>query len=232
MRPSTRRQVRLQSVERQSPSAGSGEQRQAGDDRAAADLLRGRLRRDEQRREPGEHRAPGPHRAKYGRRRRHACSGSSGITRVLGDDRHEVRVAAPARDDVQVDVVGDAGAGRAAQVHAQVDAVRPVLLAKRPLEPAREAHQLGELLGGGLAERAQVALRRHHHVPAGVGVEVHHHEAQLAACARRAGPPRPSRRAPGTARSPPPRPGSSRRPSSTACRAAPPRYERSTWLAS
>ena len=39
------------------------------------------------------------------------------------DDRHEIRVARPARHEVDVDVVDDAGAGRAAEVDADVDAL-------------------------------------------------------------------------------------------------------------
>ena len=41
----------------------------------------------------------------------------------VGEHRHEVRVAAPARHDVQVPVVGDAGAGDAAEVPAEVEAL-------------------------------------------------------------------------------------------------------------
>ena len=43
------------------------------------------------------------------------------------EHRHEVRVARPARDDVQVDVVDDPGAGGAAEVPADVVPLRPVL---------------------------------------------------------------------------------------------------------
>ena len=59
------------------------------------------------------------------------------LEQVLGEDLHvrehghEVRVARPARDDVQVDVVRDAGAGDAAEVPAEVEAARPVDAAER-----------------------------------------------------------------------------------------------------
>src|SRR2546423_3920541 len=61
---------------------------------------------------------------------------------MLGDDtdvfehRHEVRVAAPARHVVQMDVVDDAGAGDAAQVPAQVEALGCIRRVQR-LEPDR-----------------------------------------------------------------------------------------------
>ena len=50
--------------------------------------------------------------------------------RVAGD-RHEVVVGRPARDDVQVDVVGEAGAGDLTLVDAEVEAVGVVGLAQR-----------------------------------------------------------------------------------------------------
>ena len=46
----------------------------------------------------------------------------------LADDGHEVGVAVPARNDVEVQVIEDAGAGRLAEVDADVDAVRRVRL--------------------------------------------------------------------------------------------------------
>ena len=49
----------------------------------------------------------------------------------LADHRHEVRVAAPPRNDVPVQVVGDPGAGDPAEVHPDVEPVRSRLLAQR-----------------------------------------------------------------------------------------------------
>ena len=52
---------------------------------------------------------------------------------ALADHRHEVGVAVPARHEVHVQVIGDAGAGRPAQVDADVDPLRLVGLgAARP----------------------------------------------------------------------------------------------------
>ena len=67
------------------------------------------------------------------------------LEQVLGDHlhvrehRHEVRVAGPARDDVQMDVVGDPRAGDSAEVPAEVEAVRPVDAGERVDGVAREA---------------------------------------------------------------------------------------------
>src|SRR5262245_13270879 len=42
----------------------------------------------------------------------------------VANDGHEVRVTAPARHQMHVDVMDDACAGRTAEVHADVDALR------------------------------------------------------------------------------------------------------------
>ena len=57
----------------------------------------------------------------------------------VGEHRHEARVAGPARDDVQMHVVLDAGAGDPAEVPAEVEAVRRVLRAsaRSPRRPRR-----------------------------------------------------------------------------------------------
>src|SRR5436190_188519 len=60
----------------------------------------------------------------------------------LTDDRHEARVAVPARDDVEVHVVLDAGARHAAQIPAEVEAMRAVLLAQCLDGARREAVDL------------------------------------------------------------------------------------------
>src|SRR5262249_10808186 len=74
-----------------------------------------------------------------------------GLAQILGqdarlaDDRHEIGVAGPARHEVDVDVIDDAGAGRAAEIDADVDPLRRVRFGERDLGVAREAHQLRAL---------------------------------------------------------------------------------------
>ena len=206
VRPSTRCHVPPQSDERHSPSAVPAKSvsvvttglprrppraRRAGPRPATAREQREQARADA--------RAPS-HRAKYGRSRWQACAG------LLGNHARPpttvMKFVSPLQrgHDVQVDVIGDARAGRCAQVHPEVDAVGVVDLPEHLLEPPREDHHLRELLRRRLAERAHVPPRRHHHVTAVVGVQVHHHEVQLAAVTTsRSAPPSP--RARGTARS-------------------------------
>ena len=44
----------------------------------------------------------------------------------VGEHRHEVRIAGPPRDDVEMDVVGDTRAGDPAEVPAEVEAGRAI----------------------------------------------------------------------------------------------------------
>jgi hypothetical protein len=50
----------------------------------------------------------------------------------MTDDRHEVRVAAPPRDHVLMQVLGDAGAGDGPEVDADVETVGTAGKAQRP----------------------------------------------------------------------------------------------------
>src|SRR5436190_11460530 len=76
----------------------------------------------------------------------------------VGEDRHEVRVPCPARDDVQVDVVDDPGARDPPEVPPEVESLRPHH-APQHLEACRsETLDLERLL---VAERAEVSLVTH-----------------------------------------------------------------------
>src|SRR5437879_3398054 len=82
---------------------------------------------------------------------------------------HEARVAVPARDNVQMDVVLDPGAGNTADVPAEVEAVRRVLGTERVECARREAMHLGRLRIGERAEVIGVPLRGNEHMPGRVG---------------------------------------------------------------
>src|SRR5688500_14094639 len=66
----------------------------------------------------------------------------------VADDGHEIRVAGPAGDDVLVEVAGDAGAGAAAEVGAEVKTLRGEGALEQP-EDARRLLSEVELLGVG-----------------------------------------------------------------------------------
>ena len=61
----------------------------------------------------------------------------------VGDNRHEVSIALPARDDVNMQVIIDASAGRLADVHPDVKPLRAHSLAGELGEICHLMHQLG-----------------------------------------------------------------------------------------
>src|ERR1700744_2332278 len=65
----------------------------------------------------------------------------------VADNRHEVDVAIPARNDVGVDVAGDAGAGDLADVDADVEALRIHGAIEGALTEDEEFHHLSALFG-------------------------------------------------------------------------------------
>ena len=71
----------------------------------------------------------------------------------FADDRHEVGVAGPSRHEVHVEVIHDARSGRAAEVDADVDALRLIRLRQRALGVLREAHHLDQLFVASSAAR-------------------------------------------------------------------------------
>ena len=86
----------------------------------------------------------------------------------VGEHRHEVRVAGPARHDVQVHVVDETGAGDPAEVPADVVALRRVGLCECGHCTLREAVQVKRLLVGEVAELTHMAERRDKQVAGGV----------------------------------------------------------------
>ena len=99
----------------------------------------------------------------------------------VGEHRHEVRVAVPARHDVDVAVVEDARARDPADVPADVEPLGGEHGAQRRDPLDREPMHLRRL---GLLQRVEprpVAVRRHHQVAGCVGELVEEHEGQLAA---------------------------------------------------
>ena len=90
----------------------------------------------------------------------------------LAHDGHEVGVAVPARHQVHVHVVDDAGAGRTAEVQADVHPLRVVDLGERHLGQPRQARDLDQLVVGEPGQRGDVTRRHHHRVAAVVGIQI------------------------------------------------------------
>ena len=106
---------------------------------------------------------------------------SSGRTRGLGHGRHEVRVARPPRQHVHVHVPGDAGAGRAPEVQADVDAVGRVGGLERAHGVLRHRHDRRGLVGLEVLELGLVAQRSDHQMARRVRIRVHDREDELVA---------------------------------------------------
>jgi len=66
----------------------------------------------------------------------------------LGEHRHEVGVAVPARHDVPVEVVLHARAGAAPEIHAEVEALGVERLVERRERPPQRLRQIGVLAVG------------------------------------------------------------------------------------
>jgi hypothetical protein len=73
---------------------------------------------------------------------------------------------------VHVQVIRDAGASGPAEVHPDVDALRPVHLGQRDLGALRQQRDLGQFLRGEAGQRRDVAVRHHHQVAAVVRIQV------------------------------------------------------------
>jgi hypothetical protein len=94
----------------------------------------------------------------------------------LANRRHEIRVARPARHDVHVDVIGDAGSPGTSQIHSQVETVRVVNFAESRLATLGQLHHFsGRLVWRGV-KLAEVGVRRDHQVTADVRIQIENYK--------------------------------------------------------
>src|SRR5437762_10838061 len=95
------------------------------------------------------------------------------------EDGHEVRVARPSGDNMEMNVIDDAGSGDSAEVPAEVVALRPVALGEGGEPALREPVDLQRLLVRKVAELTHVPVGGDHQVPRGVRKLVQEHECVL-----------------------------------------------------
>src|SRR5256712_4077425 len=95
----------------------------------------------------------------------------------VAHDRHEGRVARPARHDVPVEMVADARAGARAEVHAQVEALGVKGGREGRERPAQRLGQVGVLGRGERRKVGRVPARRDHEVAVLVRVAVQYDQA-------------------------------------------------------
>src|SRR5437899_9448184 len=89
---------------------------------------------------------------------------------------HEIRVPDPARQNVQMQVPGDAGSRGPPDVHSEIVSVRAIKICKSFFDPLRQRHHFRESFRLGSRKRGLMRIRNHHHVSRGIGVAVQDHE--------------------------------------------------------
>src|SRR3954454_19896862 len=99
----------------------------------------------------------------------------------ISEDGHEVRVTCPTGDDVKMNVIDDAGAGDAAEVPAEIVALRAVDLTEGGHALDRQPVDLQRLLVRKPGELADVPVGGDHQMTARVGGLVQHHKREPAA---------------------------------------------------
>src|SRR5207237_8239149 len=90
----------------------------------------------------------------------------------LADDGHEVRVAAPARDDVHVHMIQDARARGLPKVDPHVHSVRRVGFGQRDLRAPRQLHHFAQFVRRHGRERRDMPVGDDHQVTVVVGKQV------------------------------------------------------------
>jgi hypothetical protein len=90
----------------------------------------------------------------------------------IGQNRHEIGVAEPAWDDVDVEVLENSRASNFAEVDADVEAVGFHELGEGVLATASEFHQIGHLFVGEAIHVTDLFVGNDHQVAASVGVSV------------------------------------------------------------
>jgi len=95
--------------------------------------------------------------------------------------RHEVRIAAPPRHDMEMDVLVNAGSGRPSQVRAEVESLRTAHRDKRFDALHGSLHDFDIRFIRDRGEIRRMQIRHNHQMSAVVRIEVHHQEAVLSA---------------------------------------------------
>src|SRR5436190_10930939 len=88
------------------------------------------------------------------------------------DDRHEVGVAAPARDYVQVQMIRDAGSSAATEIHSDVESIGMILGFERRLRALCELDHLSRSCFINRCKGSLVLIRHNHQMTARVGKQV------------------------------------------------------------
>lgn len=93
---------------------------------------------------------------------------------------HEIRIACPARHDVNMDVLDDTCTGSFADVDSDIEIICPICPAQHRERCACKMHQFGERVRLEIFDGRLVFVGNHHHMAIGIGVAIEDHESALA----------------------------------------------------
>src|SRR5436190_8042126 len=99
----------------------------------------------------------------------------------LRNGRHKIHVTCPARHHMDVQVLLNARARHAAQIHADIEPVWLHRLRQRLFTAPHERHQLEQFVFGQIIEIWNLAVRQDHEMPAVIRMVIQHREAGLPA---------------------------------------------------
>ncbi len=94
----------------------------------------------------------------------------------FGADGHEIVVMLPARNNVEVEVFGDAGTGYFAQIESDVQSIRGKMTTENSCAAVEELHQGLLFIGGQFSDIGKVPSGGCQQVTVGIGkaIEQHH----------------------------------------------------------
>ena len=99
----------------------------------------------------------------------------------IGEHRHEVRVAIPSWHDMKMDMLVDSGAGRPANICADVETIRVGDFLERLHHALYERHDFSQFIFGKIDNRGDMAVGDDQQVSAVIREEIHDDKATLGA---------------------------------------------------
>src|SRR5882762_2436249 len=94
---------------------------------------------------------------------------------------HEVGVADPTWQAVQVKMAGDSCPGRTPEIHPKIHAIRFVKVFERRFNPLRELHHFVQRRRFAQRKLRDVCVRHHHHVSGGIGIAIENYKTRCTA---------------------------------------------------
>jgi len=97
----------------------------------------------------------------------------------FSDNRHEIRIANPAGNNVHVKVMLHPGSGTTAEIHSDIEAIRMVGLLQSELAPLNQLHNLSRLLRRAFLKISRVRVGGDQKVSRGVRKDVQNYKTRV-----------------------------------------------------